>query len=77
MANLPSLGAICWAAVPFIAMCFTVPLWDRVFPLVFGMPFNMFWLVSWILITPLFMWQAYRIETAHMKAPEKEGKANG
>jgi len=70
MAKLPSLSAICWAAIPFIAMCFTVPIWDRVYPLVCGLPFNMFWLVSWILLTPIFMWQAYKIESAR----EKEGQ---
>jgi len=75
MANLPSLRAIVWAAIPIIAMCFTVPLWDRVFPMVLGMPFNMFWLVLWVLLTPVFMWQAYLAETAHIEALEKEGKA--
>lgn len=43
-------------------MCFSVPFWDRVDPMVFGLPFNLFWLVSWILLTPLCMWGAYRIE---------------
>ena len=76
MAKLPSLGAVSMAFIPFLAMCFTVPLWDRVYPFVLGMPFNMFWLVSWILLTPLFMWQAYRMETVHMKAMEQEVKTH-
>jgi len=76
MARLPSLGALFFAGIPILAMCFTVPLWDRVYPFMFGLPFNMFWLVSWILLTPLFMWKAYRIETAHIKALTKEGKSN-
>ena len=76
MAKLPSLGALLFAGIPILAMCFTVPLWDRVYPLVCGLPFNMFWLVSWILLTPLFMWQAYRLETSHIKALTKKEKTN-
>ncbi len=30
--------------------------------MVLGLPFNLFWLILWILITPLVMWIAYRIE---------------
>jgi hypothetical protein len=28
----------------------------------FGIPFNLFWLISWILLTPLCMWGAYKVE---------------
>jgi hypothetical protein len=45
-------------------MCFTVPLWDRVRPLMLGLPFNLFWLILWMLLTPCCMWGAYRIESA-------------
>ncbi len=34
------------ASIPFLAICFSVPLWDRVYPLVFGLPFNLFWLIA-------------------------------
>jgi Protein of unknown function (DUF3311) len=43
-------------------MCFSVPLWDRVEPRVLGMPFNMFWLLAWLVLTPALMSVAYRIE---------------
>jgi hypothetical protein len=39
-----------------------VALWDRVYPVVLGLPFNFFWLISWLLLTPLCMWGAYRLE---------------
>lgn len=58
----PSLGAIVIGLIPFIAMCFSVPLWDRLYPFIFSMPFNLFWLVLWIILTPVFMWGAYKIE---------------
>ncbi|MGH9683733.1 MAG: DUF3311 domain-containing protein [Candidatus Acidiferrales bacterium] len=58
----PSFGAILIGLIPFVGMCFTVSLWDRIYPLVLGLPFNLFWLISWILLTPLCMWAAYRID---------------
>jgi hypothetical protein len=48
-----------------------VPLWDTVYPLVLGLPFSLFWLTAWILLTPLCMWGAYYLERA---AAEKEGR---
>ncbi len=58
----PSLVAVLWALVPFIGICFSVPLWDRIYPFVLGLPFNLFWLIAWIFLTPLFMWRAYEQE---------------
>jgi hypothetical protein len=57
----PSLPALLVGLIPLTAVCFSVPLWDRVHPLVLGLPFNLFWLIGWILATPLLMWLAYRI----------------
>jgi uncharacterized protein DUF3311 len=58
----PSLGAVLLSLVPYIAVCFSVALWDRVDPMVAGLPFNLFWLMCWIVVTPLCMWGVYRIE---------------
>ena len=63
--NRPSLGAILLSLVPFAAMCFSVAIWDRIDPMVCGLPFNIFWLISWIVLTPLCMWGAYRLEASH------------
>ena len=60
----PSIGAVGLGIIPFVAMCFTVPLWDRVQPLIVGLPFNLFWLILWIVLTPCCLWGAYRIESA-------------
>jgi hypothetical protein len=59
----PTLGALLLALIPFAAMCFSVSLWDRINPIVLGLPFNLFWLTLWMLLTPLCMWGAYVIET--------------
>jgi Protein of unknown function (DUF3311) len=64
----PSLASIALGLIPFIATCFTVSLWDRIDPFVLGLPFNVFWLVLWLFVSPLFMWAAYRIEVPHSRS---------
>ena len=58
----PALGAALWGLIPFAGTCFSVSLWDRIEPRVLGLPFSYFWLISWLFLTPLCMWRAYRIE---------------
>ena len=65
----PSATAIVLALIPFVAMCFSVPLWDRVQPMVLGLPFNMVWLTAWIVLSSLCMWCIYWIESAR-EAPD-------
>jgi hypothetical protein len=62
----PAFGTICLALIPFFAMCFSVPVWDRIYPMFFGLPFNIFWLLSWIVLTTLCMWRVYRLETSRI-----------
>ena len=66
----PSIGAILLGLVPFLGTCFSVSLWDRIDPTILGIPFNFFWLTSWLLLTPLFMWGAYRLEAPRRSAPD-------
>jgi hypothetical protein len=74
----PSFGAILLGLTPFAAMCFSVPAWDRIYPMVFGLPFNLFWLLLWIVLTSVCMWGAYRLEAsrdrdaAHSATKEQE-----
>jgi hypothetical protein len=67
----PSLAALALGAIPFVAMCFSVALWDRIQPMLFGVPFNLCWLILWIVLTPCFLWFAYRIETAADRSGER------
>jgi hypothetical protein len=67
IAQKPGAGAVLLALTPFLGMCFSVPLWDRVHPLLFGLPFNLLWLIGWIGISTLCLWGAYRLETAREK----------
>lgn len=61
-ARRPSWPALLLGSIPFIAICFSVGWWDRIYPTIAGVPFNIFWLILWTLLTPLCMWGAYRCE---------------
>lgn len=71
----PSLRAIVVALIPFFAMCFSVSAWDRVYPMVFGLPFNFFWLLSWIVLTTVCMGIVYRIES--LRTGKAANRGNG
>jgi hypothetical protein len=60
----PSLGALLFGFIPFVAVCFSVSLWDRIYPMVLGLPFNLFWLILWLVLTPACLWGAYRLEVS-------------
>ena len=66
----PSAGTLLLALIPFVAMCFTVPLWDRIDPMLLGLPFNLFWLIVWVVLTSLCLAIAYRRERARDKPDE-------
>ncbi|HUX73576.1 MAG TPA: DUF3311 domain-containing protein [Steroidobacteraceae bacterium] len=59
----PRLASVLLGLIPFAGICFSVSLWDRVEPVILGLPFNFFWLIAWLGLTPLCMWGAYRLET--------------
>jgi len=63
----PSVSTLLLGLIPFIAMCLSVSLWDRIEPMIFGLPFNLFWLIAWIVLSSLCMWAAYRVEIARDK----------
>ena len=77
MVKRPSLGSLLLSLIPFPGACFSVSLWDRIHPMVLGIPFNLFWLISWLGLTPLVMWGAYRLEMRRGHEPESPGKAGG
>lgn len=58
----PSIGALVLALIPYAGMCFSVALWDRLDPHVLGLPFNLFWIICWLLATPLILAAIYRLE---------------
>ncbi|HEU5480952.1 MAG TPA: DUF3311 domain-containing protein [Candidatus Tumulicola sp.] len=50
------------AAIPIVALSFAVPLVNRVEPRILGLPFVLFWIVAWVLLTPAFLWTIGRVE---------------
>ena len=63
----PTTAVVLLACLPFLAICFSVSLWDRVYPMVLGLPFNLFWLMLWIPLTSACLWGAYRL-----RAPRRD-----
>jgi hypothetical protein len=68
----PSAGAIVLGMIPIAAVCFSVSLWDRIYPTVLGLPFNFFWLILWLLLTPACLVGAYRLEESPKSRSGKE-----
>jgi hypothetical protein len=58
----PSLAAICLGLIPYAGLCFSIAWWDRATPVVLGLPFNLFWLLAWLLFIPVLMSLAYWLE---------------
>lgn len=63
----PSALSLLLGLIPFGGMCFSVGLWDRIEPMILGIPFNLAWLLCWIVLTSLCLWAAYRVESAREK----------
>jgi Protein of unknown function (DUF3311) len=69
----PALRSILLGLIPFVTCCFSVSLWDRIYPMVLGIPFNFFWAISWMILTPVCLWGAFRIETRRELAAQQQG----
>ncbi len=53
------VAAVC-AVIPALALTLGVVVFDRLEPRILGLPFVLAWIVAWVLLTPAFMWVAYR-----------------
>lgn len=59
-------------AVPFVMLVFALPLVNRVEPMVLGLPFILFWIMLWIVLSPPLLFLAYRIEKQTGASDEEE-----
>ena len=50
------------ALLPVLALTVALPLVNRIEPIVFGLPFLLFWFAIWVSATPAFLWIAYLIQ---------------
>jgi hypothetical protein len=59
-------GRIRWAivagSVPFLTLVLALPLVNRLHPIVLGLPFILFWILLWIVLTPVFIFAAGRCD---------------
>jgi hypothetical protein len=53
------LVAFLLALVPVVALVAGLPFVNRIHPIVLGLPFLLFWILGWVLVTPIFLAVAY------------------
>ena len=49
------------AFIPALALVAGLPFVNRLEPVVLGLPFLLFWILGWVLATPLFLAAAYLV----------------
>ena len=64
--------ALILAAIPFITLVFALPLVNRIYPLVLGLPFILAWILGWVILTPPILWAAYLLEKKYNLPSEGE-----
>jgi hypothetical protein len=57
------------SAVPFVGVCGVTPLVNRVTPYVLGLPFFVFWIALWTVLTSACMAAVYLLD------PRRDGRA--
>jgi hypothetical protein len=67
-----TIYALLLGAVPFITLVFALPLVNRIYPIILGLPFILFWILSWVILTPFILFLAYRVEKKFN--PPQEGE---
>ena len=48
--------------LPFIGILVCIPFVNQVKPYVLGLPFVIFWMVLWVVLTSIIMWIVYKID---------------
>lgn len=51
------------ALLPFIMMILAIPLVNKTEPYIFGMPFILFWVVLWTVMTSVIMLVIYKFDS--------------
>lgn len=64
--------ALMLGAIPFLTLVFALPLVNRIHPVILGLPFLLFWILAWVMLTPLILFAAYRLEKKHNPPDEGE-----
>ncbi len=64
--------ALFLGAIPFITLVFALPLVNRIHPMILGLPFILFWIISWVILTPPILLLAYILEKRYNRPSEGE-----
>ena len=64
--------ALLLGAIPFITLVFALPLVNRIQPMILGLPFMLFWILSWVILTPFILLLAYILEKKYNRPSEGE-----
>lgn len=54
--------ALLLGALPFLTLVFALPLVNRIHPIILGLPFILFWILAWVVLTPFILFLAYQVE---------------
>jgi hypothetical protein len=58
--------------IPYVTLVFMLPVVNRTEPVILGLPFLLFWIVTWVFLTPFFLLVAYVLERKYNLPEEKE-----
>jgi hypothetical protein len=64
--------ALLFAAIPFLTLVFALPWVNRLEPVILGLPFLLFWILFWVVLTPPILFTAYLCEKRFNRADEGE-----
>ena len=65
--------ALLLGAIPFITLVFALPFVNRTEPVILGLPFLLFWILFWVMLTPAILFVAYILEKKY-NPPDDEGE---
>ncbi len=60
-------GSVVLGSIPFLTLVLALPFVNRLRPVILGLPFILFWILCWILLTPVLLFAAYRCESRRRK----------
>jgi hypothetical protein len=64
--------ALLLASIPYLTLALMLPLVNRIEPVIWGLPFLLFWIVVWVFLTPFILLAAYYLEKKYN--PPEEGE---
>ena len=59
------------AALPFLGLLGGIPFANRVTPFVLGLPFILFWIVLWVVLTSVIMWVIYSLDPVNREGEQR------